>query len=73
MLGRAWYDMEQTQIMRIFDAEDRILADLRDEGDVVTQKEHADFKVYAMRHPTLGKVVLVEAKDGSGVIVETEE
>jgi len=59
--------------MRIFDAEAQIIQDLLDEGDVVTKGQHAGFKVYAMRHPTLGKVVVVEARDGSGMIVETEE
>ena len=59
--------------MRVFDAEAQILQDLRDEGDVVTKGEHADFTVYAVRHPTLGKVVVVEARDGSGMIVEIDE
>lgn len=59
--------------MRIFDAEAQILKDLHDEGEIITKKEHADFKVYAMRHPTLGKLVVVEARDGGGMIVETSE
>lgn len=59
--------------MRIFDAEAQIIDDIRDEGELVTKKEHPDFKVYAMRHPTLGKVVVVEARDGTGMFVETDE
>jgi hypothetical protein len=59
--------------MRLFDAEPQILKDLRDESDAVAEKRHSDFKVYAVRHPTLGKVIVVEGRDGSGVIVETEE
>ena len=59
--------------MRVFEAETQIVTDLRDEGNLVVQKQHTDFTVYAVRHPTLGKVVIVEGKDGSGLIVETEE
>jgi hypothetical protein len=59
--------------MRSFDAEPEIVRDMRDEGEIITEKRHRDFKVCAVRHPTLGKVVIVEGRDGSGVIVETEE
>ncbi len=59
--------------MRVFEAEPQIVTDLRDEGNLVVQQQHADFTVYAVRHPTLGKVVIVEGRDGSGLIVETEE
>ncbi len=59
--------------MRIFEAEPQIVTDLREEGSTVVQQRHADFNVYAVRHPTLGKVVIVEGRDGSGLIVETEE
>jgi hypothetical protein len=59
--------------MRTFEAEPQLAQDLRDEGELIVEKKHADFKVSAVRHPTLGKVVIVEGRDGSGVIVETEE
>lgn len=59
--------------MRIFDAEPQIVSDLRDEGDLIDEKRHGDFRVSAVRHPTLGKVIVIEGRDGSGVIVETEE
>jgi hypothetical protein len=59
--------------MRTFDAEPQIVRDLREEGELISEKRHPDFKIFAVRHPTLGKVVIVEGKDGSGVIVETEE
>jgi len=59
--------------MRIFDAEPQIVSDLRDEGDLISEKQHRDFKVSAVRHPTLGKVIIIEGRDGSGAIVETEE
>jgi hypothetical protein len=59
--------------MRTFDAEHQILRDMLDEGEIIAEKQHPDFKVSAIRHPTLGKVVIVQGRDGSGVIVETEE
>jgi len=59
--------------MRTFDAEPQVLRDLRDESEIVTARDHSDFKVWALRHPTLGKLVIVEARDGEGIIVETEE
>ncbi len=59
--------------MRTLEAEFQVLSDLRDECEVVATQAHQDFKVWALRHPTLGKLVIVEGRDGSGVIVETEE
>lgn len=59
--------------MRLFDAEPQLIQDFKDESEVVANKEHPAFKVFAARHPTLGKVVIVQGKDGDGIIVETEE
>ena len=59
--------------MRTFDAEPQVLQDLREESEIVTAQAHQDFNVWAVRHPTLGKLVIIEGRDGSGVIVETEE
>ncbi len=59
--------------MRMFDAESRVIQDLKDECEIIVEKDLQGFGVYAARHPTLGKVVIVVGKDGSGVIVETEE
>jgi hypothetical protein len=56
----------------MFDAEPQVIADIKDEGDVITSKETPTFKVVAVRHPTLGRVLIVERKDGGGVIVETD-
>ena len=58
--------------MRMFEAEPQIVRDFKDESEVVASKDQAAFKVTAVRHPTLGKVVIVENKDGGGIIVETE-
>jgi hypothetical protein len=59
--------------MRLFDAEIQIIQDFKDESELVADKEHEAFKVTAARHPTLGKVVIVESKKGDGIIIETEE
>jgi hypothetical protein len=59
--------------MRLFNAEPQIIRDLKDESEVVATREHPLFKVSAARHPTLGKMVIIETKDGDGVVVETEE
>ena len=59
--------------MRMFDAEQQMMADLKDEGHVVEQRAFPDFGVTVVRHPTLGKLVLVEAADGSGAVVEVDE
>jgi len=58
--------------MRLFDAESQIVQDLKDESEIVARKEHRSFVVTAGRHPTLGKVVIVESEDGDGIIVETD-
>jgi hypothetical protein len=59
--------------MHLFDAVHQIIQDFKEECEVVATKEHPSFKVSAARHPTLGKVVIVESKGGDGIIVETEE
>ena len=59
--------------MRIIDADAQVIADLKDEGRVVAEHSHPAFSVVTLRHPTLGKLVLVQAPDGTGVMVATEE
>ncbi len=59
--------------MRTYHDEPQVLQDLREESEIVTAQAHQDFNVWAVRHPTLGKLVIIEGRDGSGVIVETEE
>ncbi len=59
--------------MRLFDAGPQIIQDLKDESEIVAVKKHSRFKVSAIRHPTMGKVVIVEAKHGDGIIIETAE
>jgi hypothetical protein len=59
--------------MRIIDAEAPVITDLKEEGRVVAERAYPAFTVITVRHPTLGKLVLVQAPDGTGAMVETEE
>jgi hypothetical protein len=59
--------------MRMFDAESRVLNDLKDESEVLGERQGATFTVVTARHPTLGKLVIVTAPNGAGIVVETEE
>ena len=59
--------------MRIIDAEAQVLADLKEEGRLVAERAYPSFTVITLRHPTLGKLVLVEGPDGSGAMVEADE
>lgn len=59
--------------MRIVDAEPQLIQDFLGEINVVVTKDKPSFKVYAGRHPTLGKVVIVDSDRGDSVIVEMEE
>lgn len=59
--------------MRIIDTEARVIAALKDEGRTVGEKQYPAFKVTAVRHPTLGKLILIEDKTGNGAMVEAEE
>lgn len=59
--------------MRLLDAEPKVIADLKEEGEQVAVKENGGVRVTAIRHTTLGKVVLVEGPDGNGVIVEADQ
>lgn len=58
--------------MRMFDADRQVVADLKDEGTVVTMKELPLFQIIVVRHPTLGKLVLIEGSDGHGAVVEVD-
>jgi len=59
--------------MRIIDAEAAVLADLKEEGRVVAERAFPGFTVTTLRHPTLGKLVLVQGPDGDGAMVEANE
>ena len=57
----------------MFDANPPVLRDLKDESEVLAEKDAGDFTVITARHPTLGKLVLIRSRNGAGVVVETEE
>ena len=59
--------------MRMFDANPPVLRDLKDESEVLAEKDAGAFTVITARHPTLGKLVLIHDRSGAGVVVETEE
>ena len=59
--------------MRMFDAESQVLDDLKDESEVLAERQGATFSVVAARHPTLGKLVLITAPNGTGIVVEADE
>jgi hypothetical protein len=59
--------------MRMFDAEPAIIQDLKEESELQGEKAASTFTVVTARHPTLGKLVMIVARDGSGVVVVTEE
>lgn len=59
--------------MRMIDAEPTIIRDLKEEGDVMAEKSAPGVTVVAVRHPTLGKLVIVEGPQGSGVVVEVDQ
>lgn len=59
--------------MRIVDAESQLIKDFIDEIKIIATKEKPSLTIYVGRHPTLGKVVLIESKSGDSFIVEVDE
>lgn len=59
--------------MRMFDAESSLVDDLKDESEILGERKGPGFTVITARHPTLGKLVLVTAPNGAGVVVEAGE
>jgi hypothetical protein len=59
--------------MRLVDVESQLVKDFIDEIEVIANKENASMAVYVGRHPTLGKVVVIENKEGDSFIVEVDE
>ncbi len=59
--------------MRIVDVESQLVKDFIDEIEVAATQDNASLAVYVGRHPTLGKVVIVENKEGDSFIVEVDE
>ena len=59
--------------MHIVEAERPLIEDLLGETRVTTSKTLSELTVRAGHHETLGKVVIIQRSDGSGVIVEIDE
>ncbi|MFD2113512.1 hypothetical protein [Thiorhodococcus fuscus] len=57
---------------RLIDAEPALIDDLKEESELISEKTVAGVTVFVARHPTLGKIVLVRTKDGSGIAVEVD-
>jgi len=63
----------EEDLMHLFDAEASLIEDLKGEGELVAERQGEDFSVCVLRHPTLGKLVLVAGPSGAGVVVEADE
>ncbi|MEA3411167.1 MAG: hypothetical protein U9R74_06470 [Pseudomonadota bacterium] len=59
--------------MRIVDSDPQLIKDMMDEIKVIAVKEQPSLTVHAGRHPVLGKIVVIEGKNGDSVIVEVDE
>ncbi|MBK1719751.1 hypothetical protein [Thiocystis violacea] len=59
--------------MRLIEAEPSLIQDLKDESEPIGEKSQSGVTVFTARHPTLGKLVLVKAPDGRGIVVEVDE
>ena len=73
-----FYDRETEQTtenakMRLVDVESQLVKDFIDEIEVIATKDNASMAVYVGRHPTLGKVVVIENKEGDSFLVEVDE
>jgi hypothetical protein len=58
--------------MRIVDAEPELVQELLEETQVSETRARSNFTVHVGHHPTMGKVAIVEGKNGQGVVVELE-
>ncbi|AHF04485.1 hypothetical protein MARPU_11995 [Marichromatium purpuratum 984] len=56
--------------MRLFEAEPALVADLRGECELVETRTRAGVEVLTLRHPTLGRLVLVITPEGGGIVAE---
>ncbi len=59
--------------MRLIDAEAALIEDLKDESEVIGEKSVSGVTVFTARHPTLGKLVIVKAPNGVGIVVEVDQ
>ena len=59
--------------MRIVDAEPQLIKDFIGEIEVAATRENPWLTVHVGRHPVVGKVVVIEGKEGGSLIVEVDE
>jgi len=59
--------------MRIVDSDPQLIKDMMDEIKIIAIKEQPSMTIHAGRHPVLGRVVVIEGRDGDSVIVEVDE
>jgi hypothetical protein len=59
--------------MRLLEAEAALIADLKDESELIGEQRLPAFTVLTARHPTLGKLVIIVGPDGTGAVVEADE
>lgn len=58
--------------MKIIDAEPQLLSEVIDEMTVTESRKRSAITVHVGYHRLLGRLVVVEDKDGAGLIVELE-
>lgn len=56
--------------MRIIDAEPQLVCEILEEMNVTESRKKASFTVHIGYHRVLGRLVIIEGKDGVGAIVE---
>ena len=54
--------------MRIIDAEPQLLAEILEEMAVINTHPKKRYTVYTGRHPELGRMIIIESRDGSAII-----
>jgi len=59
--------------MKIVEAEEQLIEDLIGESNVVASRTTEGLEIYAGRHPTLGRVVIVRTESGRGACIEVDE
>ncbi|UHD17078.1 hypothetical protein [Thiocapsa bogorovii] len=59
--------------MRLVEAEAALISDLKDESELIGEMRLPAFSVVTARHPTLGRLVIIVAPDGTGAVVEVSE
>ncbi len=59
--------------MRLIDFEPAIIEDLKSESELIAEKTLSEITVSTVRHPTLGRLVIIRLPNGAGMVVEIDE